>query len=192
MGRPLRSLSMLIAALVLAGAAATAALVIDGVTDEPGTSDVAVVLGNRVEPDGRPSPRLLARLDRALELYREGQAEALIVSGGTGREGFDEARVMRDYLVKRGVPASAVTMDSVGVDTRATAVNAAAIMRAKGWRSATVVSQYFHVPRSKLALSQEGVAEVRGAHPAFFEARDLYSIPREVIGYAAYTSGHKG
>lgn len=184
-------LGSVLTATVPAGLA-TAALLADGLTDERGASDVAVVLGNRVGPDGRPSPRLRARLDRAIELHRQGRVRAVIASGGTGREGYDEAVAMRNYLVQHGVPASAVIVDSAGVDTRATAVNAPAIMQSRGWRSATVVTQYFHVPRSKLALRQQGVDEVRGAHPAYFEPRDLYSIPREVVGYVAYMVGRKG
>jgi hypothetical protein len=45
-----------------------AAITIDGLTDELHEADVAVVFGNHVEPDGRPSPRLEGRLDRAVEV----------------------------------------------------------------------------------------------------------------------------
>jgi hypothetical protein len=45
-------------------------------------ADVAVVLGNTVQADGRPSPRLAARLDRAYECYAASQCRILFVSGG--------------------------------------------------------------------------------------------------------------
>ena len=43
----------------------------DGLNDNIGASDVAVVLGNKVELDGKPSKRLQGRLDRAVELYEK-------------------------------------------------------------------------------------------------------------------------
>lgn len=163
-----------------------AALVIDGLTDDLGRSDVAIVPGNTVYPDGTPSARLAARLDRARELYAQDQVKAVIVSGGAGVEGYDEARAMKTWLVSRGVPAAAVIQDSAGMTTMATARNSAALMKAHGLKTATVVTQYFHVPRTQLALRKAGVTADHTAHARFFEMRDLYSIPREIVGYAAY------
>ncbi|MCD5973637.1 hypothetical protein [Pseudomonas quasicaspiana] len=45
-------------------------IVIEGLRDEVQVSDVGVVLGSKVIPDGTPSARLRARLDKAPELYR--------------------------------------------------------------------------------------------------------------------------
>ena len=163
-----------------------AALVIDGLTDVVGKSDVAVVPGNMVYPDGTPSRRLAARLDRARALYAEGRVKAVIVSGGTGAEGYDEARAMKAWLVAHGVPASVIIEDSEGVTTMATARNSAAIMRAHGMNTAAVATQYFHVPRTVLALRKTGVTVNQTSHARYAEWRDLYSIPREVVGYASY------
>ena len=49
-----------------------------------------------------------------------------------------------------------------------------------------VVSQYFHVPRMRLALERAGVTPVYSAHAQYFELRDVYSIAREVVGYGVY------
>lgn len=161
-------------------------IVADGLTDDLRRSDVAVVLGSKVNRDGTPSPRLQARLGRALELYRGGWTPRILVSGGTGVEGVPEGTAMKRWLVSQGVPEDAVIVDDQGVDTRATARNAAAVMRARDLHSAIVVSQYFHIPRTKLAFSQEGLPGVGSAHPDYFEARDLYSLAREIPGYASY------
>lgn len=168
---------------------AAAVIVLDGFHDRIQPSDVAVVLGSKVDADGRPSPSLAGRLDEALELYRKGLFRQVIVSGGTGPNGYDEARVMKAYLIARGVPDAAVIMDPKGATTRLTALNTAAIMRARGFRSVLAISQYFHIPRCRLALAQASVTQVRNAHARLFIWRDLYSIPREVAGYAAYWIG---
>jgi vancomycin permeability regulator SanA len=161
-------------------------VVADGLTDDIHAADVAIVPGNTVERDGRPSARLRARLDQALTLYRQGLFPDVIVSGGVGSEGFDEAEVMKRYLVENGMPESHIHVDGGGATTYLTAGNAARMMRENGWRSAMVVSQYFHVPRMRLALKRSGITPVFSAHAQYFELRDVYSIAREVIGYGAY------
>ena len=174
------------AVLVVAFLVAAVGLAADGLRDEIHPADVAVVPGNTVERDGQPSARLRARLDKTLELYRVGLFGHVIVSGGVGAEGFDEAEVMKRYLVSRGVPEDRVIADGGGTTTYRTARNAAELMKRNGWGSALVVSQYFHIARTRLALERYGVRPVYSAHAEYFELRDLYSLAREVIGYGAY------
>ena len=169
-------------ALLLAGIGLSAA----GMADDLHPTDVGVVLGSKVELNGQPSGRLAARLDRGANLYARGVFKKVIVSGGTGVEGFDEAAVMRDYLLKKGVPSKAIIVDSAGVNTDATARNCAALMARHGFMSVTVVTQYFHVPRTRLALRRQGIADIGSAHAHFFELRDFYSIVREVAALPAY------
>lgn len=163
-----------------------AGIVADGLIDDVRPADTAVVLGSKVMPDVRPSARLQARLDRAVELYRDGVVRFVIASGGTGKEGFSEARVMAAVLVEAGLPVEAVILDEQGDTTQATAVNAARIMQERGLTSAVVVSQYFHISRSRLALERAGVSPVHSAHARYFELRDLYSIAREAVALPVY------
>lgn len=174
---------LLIAVSFLSGAAL---IVADGLRDDIHLADVAIVLGNTVERDGRPSARLQARLDKAVELYRAGLFRHVIVSGGVGAEGFNEAEVMKSYLVSQGVPEGSIIVDGEGLTTSLTARNAARVMKEREWRSALVISQYFHIPRTRLAVESYGVRPVYSAHAEYFELRDVYSIAREVVGYGAY------
>ena len=171
-----------IVALLVAGVAISAF----GLADDLRPTDVALVLGSKVELSGQPSDRLAARLERGASLYAAGIVRRVIVSGGTGVEGFDEALVMRGYLLGKGVPAAAVIVDSAGATTEASARNCAAIMHTHGFKSVTVVSQYFHVPRARLALRRHGVINIGSAHARYVEWRDLYSIAREVAALPAY------
>lgn len=171
---------------MLAFILAATLIVADGLTDDIHAADVAIVPGNTVERDGRPSARLQARLDQTIALYRQGLFPDVIVSGGVGSEGFDEAEVMKRHLVENGVPAGHIHVDSGGATTYLTARNASRMMRDNGWRRAMVVSQYFHVPRMRLALKRSGITPVFSAHAQYFELRDVYSIAREVVGYGAY------
>jgi vancomycin permeability regulator SanA len=173
-------------AFLAAGFIGCAVLVGDGLIDDIQPADAAVVLGSKVMPDGKPSARLQARLDRAADLFHQGTVRFVIVSGGTGIEGFSEGRVMAAALEEAGVPAQAILVDEEGNTTRATATNAARIMKERGFASALVVSQYFHVSRSRLALERAGISPVHSAHAEFFELRDIYSIAREAVALPAY------
>jgi vancomycin permeability regulator SanA len=164
----------------------TVAICIDGLRDDRGPADVAVVLGNMVHPDGRPSLPLKARLDTGISLYRDGTVKRLIMSGGRGREGFEEADVMADYAIAHGVPERAVVVDRGGIDTWHTARFTAAYMQRENLQSVIAVSQYFHIARCKLALRRFGLRQIGGVHARFFDVRDLYSIVREFAGWYAY------
>lgn len=158
-----------------------------GTHTQPRPSDVAVVLGNRVERSGTPSPHLRLRLDRALDLYQDGTTRYIIVSGGLGREGFEEAEVMREYLIQRGVPAGKIFTDRDGDDTYESARSAKAIMDAHGFTSAVIVSHYFHLPRALITFKRFGIAGTSAAavdrQPAW---RDTYSILREFAAFYFY------
>ena len=164
-------------------------IVADGLRDEIEKADAAVVLGNTVERDGQPSARLKARLEKAVELYEKNLVGKIIVSGGFGVEGFEEAEVMRDYLVSRNVPAAHIILDKDGFNTYKTEVNTRVIMQANNFRSVTIVSQYFHFTRTRLALRQAGIENVYAAHAEYFELRDIYSIVREFTGFYTYLLG---
>jgi len=156
-----------------------------GLTDHIHPADVGVVLASKVEPDGRPKPSLRARLDKALELYRKEMFPFVIVSGSIDH-GWDEAAAMKRYLVERGVPADKIWADNKGTTTYYTAKNTARFMAGHGMKSALVVTQYFHVPRSRLALERFGVSPVYSAHANFFHPRDVLWVPRDAVGYVYY------
>ncbi|CAB3732631.1 YdcF family protein [Achromobacter piechaudii] len=179
-------LRLVLVALLALTLLAAAALAATGLLTRARPADVAIVLGNTVLPTGQPSPRLAARLDRAYDCYAAMQCRLVFVSGGVDPAGADEAAVMRDYLIARGVPAERIVTDSAGDNSWATARHASAYMREHGYTRALVVTQYFHVPRTVLALRRHGVADVSGGYPQFFEWRDLYSIFRELPAVAWY------
>ena len=186
MGRRVRTTLHLLGGAILAAALCCTVIVLDGLHDDVQVSDVGIVLGSKVMPDGAPSDRLRARLDRSVELYRQGAFRQIIVSGGTGKEGFSEAKIMASYLAGQQIPRSALILDEHGDTTEATAIHSAAIMKARGLNSALVVTQYFHVTRSSFALRHAGIATVHTAHAHLFEARDIYSTARELVALPAY------
>ncbi len=158
----------------------------DGLTDDIQPADLAVVLGNKVERNGLPSLRLQARLDRAVTLYQQDLCDYVLVSGGIGVEGFDEAQVMKAYLTNAGIPDHHILTDSQGNNTFLTAKHTAALMDQYHLSRVIVVSQFYHLTRSRLALRRFGLQSVYSTHADYFEARDLYGLAREVIALYWY------
>lgn len=187
---PLKHLVKIMLFVFLACLAGMLCIVYDGLNDHIINADLIIVPGNKIEIDGTPSPRLKARLDKAAELFRQGKAKLVFVSGGTGAEGYDEAAVMSAYLIAQHIPASAIVMDNKGVNTISTARNASIFMQKHKLASALAVTQYFHVSRTKLALREMGIAEVGSAHAQYFELRDIYSLFRELPAYVYYLGKH--
>jgi uncharacterized SAM-binding protein YcdF (DUF218 family) len=63
-----------------------------------------IVLGARINPEGRPGRIARMRVEHALKVWREdGASGYLILTGGFSREGLtvSEARVMADYALER-------------------------------------------------------------------------------------------
>jgi uncharacterized SAM-binding protein YcdF (DUF218 family) len=78
--------------------------------DERAPADAIVVLG-AAQWNGRPSTDLKARLDHAYDLYHDGYAPMIVLTGGTGPgDIYSESSVSRDYLASRGVPENAMRM----------------------------------------------------------------------------------
>ena len=86
------------------------------------------------------------RLDAAEELYRAGKIEKLLISGDEhSLDGVNEPECMRDSLVARGVPESAIILDGKGYRTINSIINA---NKEYGLKSFTIISQEFHNERA--------------------------------------------
>jgi len=79
---------------------------------------------------------------------------------------------------------SVIIIDNKGNNTQATADNVKGLILPT--QAIIVVSQFYHISRTKLALRQAGFKEVKGVHANYFELRDFYSIFREFFGYYKY------
>ncbi|MEK9156812.1 MAG: YdcF family protein [Patescibacteria group bacterium] len=152
----------------------------------PTAADVIVVFGNTVNEDGTLSPRLQARMDRGIELYNQGNGKVLFVSGGIGREGVDEADAMKRYALQKGVPADAIVQDSLGVTTHATTENLSLLFSEKDYRSAILVSQFFHLARASLSCKNVNIPECGRSYARYHEWRDIYATIREVPAFLSY------
>ena len=88
-----------------------------GRSDEARAVDAIVVMG-AAQYDGRPSPQLEARLDHVVDLWPDGNAPLVVVTGGN-RPGdrFTEAEASANYLEEAGIPESAILQEGEGTSS---------------------------------------------------------------------------
>jgi len=117
--------------------------------------DTALVLGTAPFGVRGQDQRTLAwRLDAAAGLWHGSAVERFIVSGIRIGEDYDEPSVMRDELVARGVPASAIELDRHGNRTWDSIARA---RYAFGRRRLLIVSQPDHLARALFLARHIGI-----------------------------------
>lgn len=117
-------------------------------------SDAILVLGCQVMEDGSLSLMLKDRLDKAIELYKQGISEKIIVSGDHGREEYDEVNAMKNYLIENEIPSENIFMDHAGFSTYESLYRASYIFKVE---SLTVVTQEYHLYRALYIGNELGI-----------------------------------
>lgn len=129
-----------------------------GDQDQARKADAIIVLGAAAW-DARPSPVFAERLRHGVDLYKRGDAPYLLFTGGYGGFGarYSESQVGQRYAERAGVPPEAILIETVSRTTRENLHQAAALMRARGLRSALIVSDPLHMARGLRLARQEGI-----------------------------------
>ncbi len=159
-------------------------------TNEARPVDAIVVLG-AAQFNGVPSQVFQARLDTAFDLYQQGYAPTIVVTGGRILgDHFTEAEAGKNYLVDLGVPANAILMENVSHNTAASFDGVRRILKPRGAESLLLVSDGFHLYRSKMLAENAGfdaygyaAADSPISHGSGTELR--YMI-RETLGVIAW------
>ena len=150
--------------------------------DAVSATRVAIVFGARVYGDGRLSSMVRDRVDTAVELYKAGKVQKLLISGDNQFENYDEPGDMMTYAIRQGVPAQAIQPDYGGRRTYDTCYRAKAIFQVD---EAILVTQAFHLPRAlflceNLGVQAAGVAADRRVYAqrslAWSETREIPAL----------------
>ncbi len=142
------------------------------------TVDCIIVPGARVYEDGTPCGVLKDRLNTAIDLYRAGVSDRLLLSGDHGTADYDEVTAMKEYVLKAGVREKDIFLDHAGFSTYETMYRAANIY---GASSCVVVTQRYHLYRAvyladRMDMQVYGVEADRGGY-----RRMMRYWPREVL-----------
>lgn len=157
--------------------------------DQARTSDAIAVFG-AAEYGGRPSPVLHARLDHAVDLFREQMAPLIVTlgGGGTGDAGHTEGAVGRDYLLQHGVPYDRIIAETESVNTEQQVTNLAAIAHERHLNTIVVVSDGTHLFRIRKLCEDAGLIVYTSPRPPLGHIDDVDLAMRyfhEMLSYTA-------
>ena len=158
-----------------------------GKTDYRRPADAIVVLGARTYADGRPSQALADRVRTGVELYHQGYAPLIIMTGGPGDGSTHETVAMQNLAEALGVATSAILRDEHGVNTQASIRNLDRLAHQRGLRRILAVSHHWHLPRIKLAVGRRDlqVFTVPAAESRYLSQTPRF-LAREIAAFWKY------
>ena len=134
---------------------------------------VGLVLGTSpFTSTGHSNYFFTTRINAAEELYKTGKVKKLIVSGDNHVKEYDEPGCMRDALIRKGVPSSAIVLDYAGFRTLDSVVRAKEVF---GQEKITIISQRFHNERA-IYLAEHYSIEAIG-----YNAKDAKRTKRSLM-----------
>ncbi|NHB57631.1 YdcF family protein [Acinetobacter sp. 194] len=122
--------------------------------------DAIVVLGSGTIK-GKPSPTLVARLDRAAEIAQQHPHTTIILSGGLDAlKQHTEAQIMSDYLQKNyQINANKIELEDRSTSTYLNLKNSQVLLKKNGLTLQSplaIVTSDFHTPRASLIAKKQG------------------------------------
>jgi len=195
-GRWLFWTTVVAAVMVLAAFSSIFITILNDSTKQELHSADAIIVFGAAQYDGRPSPVFRARLDHANELFRQGLAPVVITTGGSAADPkFSEGGVGHDYLMRKGIPESALIAETQANDTAESAERVAAIMRANHMNSCLAVSDAYHMFRIRMLLMHQGLHVFLAPRP---DSRpkslwlSMVALMKESASYLLWRAGLRG
>ena len=125
-----------------------------------------------------PSHMLEDRLLEGVNLYNKGISSKIIVSGNHRDEQYNEVKVMKDFLIAKGIPSKDIFMDHAGFSSYDSIYRARDIFKVK---KLVIITQKYHLYRSlyiakKLNLKVYGVKSDKRKY-----RKQIYRELREIV-----------
>jgi uncharacterized SAM-binding protein YcdF (DUF218 family) len=143
-------------------------------------ADAIIVLG-AAQWNGQPSPVLQERLDHALELYDQGLAPLVVLTGGKQEaDAFTEATTGYNYLREHGVPDDALLKEVNGTSTWDSLRAARRFLAQRGADDVVLVTDDYHAYRVEAIAEEVGFdASVSPSDSLLSNTNELDRLMRE-------------
>ena len=148
--------------------------------------EALVVLGGGTE--AKEYPRQIAEINSAGDriiyaayLYRQGKADAILVSGGLldwEEHASTPAEEMRDLLQMMGVPANSIWLETQSRDTRENAAFSAKILNDRRIDRILLVTSASHMPRAVKLFEAQGFEVIPAPVDYRVSQRDIEQLRR--------------
>ena len=179
----------------------------------PPVSDAAIVLGGLSNPQVSTPEHLefnraAERITEAVDLWRAGRVENLLITSGSGEllgQDAVEAPGLAAWAERQGVPAKAIAVETKSRNTKENAEFSLPIAHDHRWKSFVLITSAVHMRRSEAIFRKAGYAsngntlavwsvdtqhDVRpfpaNAVPDPSSLVAVQAVIKEVAGYAAY------
>ncbi len=117
--------------------------------------DTIIILGDLLRPDGSMSDSLISRLDRGIKIFEKMNKPPVIMSGYRGfmapyEPPITEAKAMKEYAIKHGIPADKILLEEESKDTIGNAFfTKVKYLKPKNWKNIIVIASDFNIERAK-------------------------------------------
>ncbi len=126
-------------------------------TGDAPSAPVAIVFGAGLYRDGSATPVLADRVATAVELYKAGKVQKIILTGDNRFPEYNEPAAMSRLAVSLGVPEDDLIPDYAGRRTYDSCYRARFVFNVK---KAILISQEFHLPRAVYLCDQLGIESI--------------------------------
>ena len=114
-------------------------------------SDVIIVLGAKAYTGDNFNPCLYSRVSHAVDLYNQGFASQIIMSGGDDAPGGpNEALAMKEMAMEQGVPGENILIERKSTSTHENLKFSKTLMEENNLTSAIIVTEKFHNYRANM------------------------------------------
>jgi SanA protein len=118
-------------------------------------SETALLLGAaKITPSGVPNLYFAGRIDAAAKLFHSGKIKHILISGDNSRDDYDEPTDMKNALIERGIPETAMTLDYAGFRTLDSVVRAKNVFEKDKY---LIITQPGHAERAVYIARKHGV-----------------------------------
>lgn len=110
--------------------------------------DCAIVCGYPANNDGTPSLIMKSRVEKAVELYKQGKVKCIILSGDSVQNQYGEAEVMEKYAFKLGINKNVIIKETKARCTYHNLMYAGEIMSENHLNSCLVITNSWHLRKA--------------------------------------------
>ena len=122
----------------------------------PAKADVAIILAGGRYTDGSLNEPAIERTIAGVRLYHQGIVSRLLFTGGPCC-GQSASAIMAELAMDLGVPRRVILLEEQSTRTHESAVYTIALLRARGLRSAVLVTSPVHLARAQRVFTAAGL-----------------------------------
>ncbi len=123
-------------------------------------ADIAIVLGAAVNSD-KPSPVFKERINHAVNLYKDGNIQKILFTGGKGEnKAYAESVVAKEYSSALGVLQDDIMIESESRTTKENILQSKKLLEESNLKSALLVTDPLHTKRAMMIAKDNGFIDI--------------------------------